>query len=144
MSQVLTRSRYSWLGTELNNNKKVGVNCRILSMYGYGKNKQKITEESIHLDNGFGRKSMLLILMLGILFGGAFYLYEVNDRATKGYEIREVENRVRELEKESKKMKIKEVELRSMYNLEKATEEFDLVSSNNAIYLEMPGPVAMK
>ena len=90
-----------------------------------------------------GSASYVFALIFAVISAGAFYLYQVNDLATKGYEIKEIENRINELQKESKKMKIKEVELRSMYNIEKATENLDLVNASNVSYLEMNSPVAM-
>jgi len=84
------------------------------------------------------------VLVVMIFISGAFYLYQVNDLATKGYEIRDIENQIQVLEKESKKMKIKEVELRSMYNIEKSTQELNLVSPQSVTYVEMDSSVAMK
>lgn len=74
----------------------------------------------------------------------AFYLFQVNDLATKGYEIRDLENRIQDLEKENKRLEIREVELTSMYSIEKSTESLGLVSSGEASYVEMGGTVAMK
>ena len=43
-----------------------------------------------------------------------------------------------------RKLKIKEIELKSMNNIEKATQEFNLVSPEDISYVEIDGPVAMK
>jgi hypothetical protein len=87
----------------------------------------------------------IIFIMIGcVIFAGAIYLYQVNNIAIKGYEIKEVENKIQDLEKESQKLKIREVESRSMYNIEKATEELNLVNSANVSYVEMKGPMAMK
>lgn len=86
----------------------------------------------------------VFVLIFAVFMGGAFYLYQVNDLATKGYEIRDAESRIQNLEKENKKMKIKEVELRSMYNIEKSTQELNLVSPVNVSYIKMDVSVAMK
>lgn len=75
---------------------------------------------------------------------GAFYLYQVNSIATKGYEIRDLESQIHDLQKESKKMEIREVELRSMDNIEKASQNLNLVNSDQVTYVEINGPVAMK
>ncbi|MDQ1283673.1 MAG: hypothetical protein QG620_21 [Patescibacteria group bacterium] len=83
-------------------------------------------------------------LLLSVVASGIFYLYQVNDLATKGYEIKESEIRIQNLERENKKMQIREVELRSMYNIENAAMDLDLVSSSKTDYLEADGPVAMK
>ena len=48
------------------------------------------------------------------------------------------------LKKENEQEKIKEVELRSMRNIEKSIENLNLVSSNEVSFLEINGPVAMK
>lgn len=86
----------------------------------------------------------IFFLCLAVSFFGALYLYEINALATKGHEIREAEKRIQELQEESKKLKIKEVELKSMYTIEKSMPELDLVSSSKVFYVEMDGPVAMK
>ena len=75
---------------------------------------------------------------------GAVYLYQVNNIATKSYEIRDLGNQIQQLDKESKKMEIREVELRSMYNIEKASQDLNLVNSNDVTYVEIGSPVAMK
>jgi len=75
---------------------------------------------------------------------GAAYLFQVNSIATKSFEVRELENKIHELSKENKKMEIREVELRSMYNIEKASKELNLVNSKDVTYIEINGPVAMK
>jgi hypothetical protein len=114
---------------------------KILSMSGKKEAKMKLKPKS--------RPGILLpvfsaVLAIMVFAGGAVYLYQVNDLATKGYEIRDIENRIQVLEKESKKMKIKEVELRSMYNIEKSTQELNLVSPQSVTYVEMNSSVAMK
>lgn len=85
-----------------------------------------------------------LILAMAIIFSGAFYLFQVNSIATQGFEIKKIENKIQDAEKENKKLKIKEIELKSMYNIEKATQEFNLVSPEDISYVEIDGPVAMK
>jgi len=88
--------------------------------------------------------SLIFAIAVGACVCGACYLYQVNDIATKGYEIRELEDKIQELNKESKKMEIHEVELRSMYNIEKASQDLNLVDSGDVTYVEINGPVAMK
>jgi len=91
-----------------------------------------------------GFMSAILILVAVVVVSGAFYLYQVNDLATKGYEMREVENGIRELKKINERNRIREVELKSMYNLEKTTQDLNMVNSDEISYLEINGPVAMK
>jgi len=103
------------------------------------KAKQK-TESSEKDDFGAG-----IFVMAGcIIFATAFYLFQVNNIAIQNYEVKDAQNRVENLEKESQKLKIQETESRSMYTIEKATESLNLVNSANVSYVEMKGPVAMK
>ena len=88
--------------------------------------------------------SLVFVVAMGVLTCGAFYLYQVNDIATKGYEIRKLESQIQDLSKESKKMEIREVELRSMQNIEKASQDLGLVNSDEVSYVEINGPVAMR
>ncbi|MBU2028879.1 hypothetical protein KJ761_03240 [Patescibacteria group bacterium] len=84
------------------------------------------------------------ILAVAVVFSGAFYLFQVNSIATQGFEIKKIENTIQDAERENKKLKIKEIELKSMQNIEKATQEFNLVSPEDISYVEIDGPVAMK
>lgn len=88
--------------------------------------------------------SLVFVVLGFIVFSGAFYLYQVNDMATKGMEIKKVENEIKSLEESNEKLKIKEVELRSMYNIEKEVKDLDLVNTAEISYVEVKGPVAMK
>lgn len=87
----------------------------------------------------------LLIFVLGaLLLGGLIYLFQVNDLATKGFEVKDVENRIDKLQEERKSLRLKETELKSMYNLEKEVKDLDLVNCSNVSYVEKDGPLAMK
>ncbi|HPN96570.1 MAG TPA: hypothetical protein PLK35_02275 [Candidatus Moranbacteria bacterium] len=117
------------------------IKGKVLSM----REKKSSTRESkVKGSAKLGLVSACFMLVASVIASGAFYLYQVNDLATQGYEMREIENQIQGLEKESKKMRIREVELRSMYNIEKATENLDLVNAVNVSYVEMESPVAMK
>jgi len=79
-----------------------------------------------------------------VILSCAYYLFQVNDLAVKGYDIRDLENRIAELEKENKQMQIREMELRSMYVIEKSAADFNLVSPANVSYLEVNNTVALR
>lgn len=140
MSSIISRNRFCFSPYRTNTGTSNNSRCKILSMREE-KSKSKPMEKS---GGSAGLTNLCFVLCAIIIFCGAFYLYQVNDLATKGYEMKDVENRIATLEKENKKMQIKEVELRSMYNLEKATADIDLVNSQNVTYLQMASPVAMK
>jgi cell division protein FtsL len=88
--------------------------------------------------------SVCFVFLIIIFLSGIVYLYQVNSLATQGFEIKKIENEIKTVEKENKQLQIKEIELRSMNNIEKATEGLNLVNSSNVTYIEVAGPVAMK
>jgi hypothetical protein len=93
---------------------------------------------------GIGATAFVFCLTAGLAISGILYLYQVNTIATKGFEVKEIEQQIKEAEKESNRLKIREVELKSMYNIEKATENMNLIKATSVSYVEMAGPVAMK
>ena len=95
---------------------------------------------SVHV----GLASAGFLVILFVICTCAFYLFQVNDLAVKGYDVRKLENRISELEKENKQMQIREMELMSMYVIEKSAESFNLVSPTNVTYLEINNTVALR
>lgn len=88
--------------------------------------------------------SLCFVFIAIIILSGIGYLYQVNFLATQGFEMKEIEKKIQDVEKENKQLQIREIELRSMSNIEKATEELNLVNSSNVTYIEVAGSVAMK
>lgn len=143
MSRVITAKSYSFRGAQgdfsaKRKSDKQSVS-RVLAMHNKKKT-EKIEEEP----KNFSKKGFFPIFVTLTIFVGAVYLYQVNDLATMGFKIRELEGKVKSLQKENKQMQIREVELRSMYNIEKTTQELNLVSPKEITYIEMDGPVAMR
>jgi len=147
MSKVLVinyRGSGDYLGCARMKTAKKGDNgfCSLLAGANHKKEMQKASGEK------GGAKISLLgagsFMLIFIACTAAFYLFQVNELANNGYEIRDLENRIQALEKDNKNMQIKEVELTSMYSIEKATENLGLVNSGAASYVAMSGTVAMK
>lgn len=114
-----------------------GKSFRLVKMQKKGA--KKISAQSIG-----DLKTGMFFLAACLLIAGSAYLYQVNSIITKGYDIREKEVRIQELEKESQQLKIKEVELKSMYSIEKSMDNLNLVTSSNIGYIEENKPMAMK
>jgi cell division protein FtsL len=91
-----------------------------------------------------GPLTLNFLLVVLICAAGVFYIFEVNDVATQGYKIRELEKRAQELRDNNEKLKIQEAELRSMYNIEEKTKNLNMVAPESISYMALPGNVAMK
>jgi len=91
-----------------------------------------------------GRVTLNFILVALICAAGVFYIFEVNNSATKGYEIRGLETKLNELRKENETLRIQAAELKSMYKIEEKTKDLNMVAPKDVSYLNLPGDVAMK
>lgn len=145
MSRVITLNSYNFRNARYQPRESAQGQAKSSKLLSMGK--KRISKIESGSSEGSSRITLLALVSLVfilILASGAFYIYEVNDLATKGYEIKDIENRIESLEKESKKMQIREVELRSMYNIEKSTQDLNLVPPASVTYVKMDSTVAMK
>ena len=55
-----------------------------------------------------------------------------------------MKNKRKNLKDSNEKLKIKEAELKSMYNIEEKTKDLNMVAPKDVSYLTLPGNVAMK
>ena len=105
-----------------------------------GERKQAINKNQVKI----GGVSISFLLVVLICLSGVFYIFEVNNLATKGYEIRELEKTVEKLKQDNERLKIQTAELKSMYNIEEKTKELNMVAPKDVSYINIPGPVALK
>ncbi len=85
-----------------------------------------------------------ILLAALICIAGVLYIFEVNSVATQGFDIRNLEKKVQEKGEENAKLKIREAELRSIYNIEQKTKDLNMVAPKDVSYMSLPGNVAMK
>ena len=91
-----------------------------------------------------GKITWSFLLVCLICSAGVFYIFEVNNAATQGYTIQSLEKQAQELRDKNEKLKIREAELRSMYNIEERTKGLNMIAPKDVSYLTLPGSVAMK
>lgn len=101
-------------------------------------------KKSISARPQMGRVTLSFLLVALVCAAGVFYIFEVNNMATKGYEIRNLENQLNKLQKENETLRIQEAELKSMYKIEEKTKDLNMVAPKDVSYLNLPGNVAMK
>ena len=106
----------------------------------FGKRKKAIKDQP----EKAGRITLTFVLVTLICAFGVFYIFEVNNVATQGYKIRALEKQAQDLKDKNEKLKIREAELRSMYNIEEKTRDLNMTVPKDVSYLSLPGNVAMK
>ncbi len=85
---------------------------------------------------------MNLTLICLVAIFGLGYLVQTNDLATKGYEIRDLENKISKLQEEKSDLNLEALNLQSMGNINQKVNDLGMVLVNEAEYL-MPTPVAV-
>lgn len=122
--------------------KKTTSSCKVLRIKKHTRRRTAEISKKGGIKISFMGISFIFTVI--IIFSGAFYLYQVNDLVNKGYTVTSLQTQIQNLQEANQKSKIKEVELQSMYNIEKNTQALGLVNSNNVSYLEINNSVAMK
>lgn len=83
-----------------------------------------------------------VVLVLLIVVFGLGYLIQINGMATKGYQIRDLEDRISELQQEKADLQLEALSLQSMGKVQEKVDNLGMVLANEAEYL-MPTPVAV-
>jgi cell division protein FtsL len=106
----------------------------------FGERKKTVRPNSIKV----GNVTLNFLVAALVCLLGVFYIFEVNNMATKGYEIKSLENQINDLKKDNEKLKIQSAELKSMYNIEEKTKDLNMVVPKDTSYLNIPGDMAMR
>lgn len=101
-------------------------------------------KKSLNARPKMGRVTLSFILVTLVCAAGVFYIFEVNNLATKGYEIRNLENQLNKSQKENETLRIQAAELKSLNKIEEKTKDLNMVAPKDVSYLNLPGDVAMK
>jgi len=81
-----------------------------------------------------------LVLMM---FGGIFYLVEVNATSTQGFQIRALQNQVEQLESIQKELEFRQADVSSLNALQEKSSELNLVAVERVESLDGNGSLAL-
>lgn len=86
--------------------------------------------------------SPVFVVLACTAFSGLFYIYSVNQTAVKGIAIRNAEKEISDQGKNNESLKIKEAELKSLYRIEDASKQLNMVNADSVKYVEESPTVA--
>jgi len=81
-------------------------------------------------------KILNLSILTGIVLLSLVYLFEINALGTKGYEIKKLEQQVREVEEEQKNLQMRASDLQSINRIQENAQKLNFVPSTNVVYLK--------
>lgn len=86
-----------------------------------------------------GPVTMTVILISLVCFLSLFFLTQIFQSSTKGYEITELEKKAKELKEQNKALEIKAAELRSFENIKNEADKLNMVRTNKIVYIKQSG-----
>lgn len=89
------------------------------------------------------QKALSATLFILIIALGVGYIALVNSRATKGFEIKKLEQTLSELQRQTRELEQKTAERQSIQNLERSVDLTNLVPTGEVTYLIVPGATAL-
>lgn len=78
-------------------------------------------------------------LMVFIVVFGFLYIWQVNSVSTKGYEISDLEQKIKELEQENRKLDVHIAEYSSMQSIQTRLANANLVPADTVEYITLVG-----
>ncbi len=81
-------------------------------------------------------KVLNLSILSAIVLFGLVYMFEINTLGTKGYEIRKLEQQVREIQNDQKNLQIEASSLQSIDLIQEQATKLNFVPSTNVTYLK--------
>lgn len=79
-----------------------------------------------------------LAILASIIFFGITYLFQINALSTKGYEIRQLETRLKQLELEHKNLEVQAGSLQSINRIQQESQKLNFVPATNITYIKEP------
>ncbi len=85
------------------------------------------------------RRALAMILFAIVGVSAGLYIYLVNVRVTKGFEIKSLEKRIAELAKEQKSLQRQAAELQSMQTIEQHIDLNQFIPAQSVSYIQESG-----
>jgi cell division protein FtsL len=111
-----------------------------MSKFFHLSKKSKVSNSKMKLRVNAKLSNVVLVLLIVVF--GLGYLIQINGMATKGYQIRDLEDRISELQQEKADLQLEALSLQSMGKVQEKVDNLGMVLANEAEYL-MPTPVAV-
>lgn len=86
-----------------------------------------------------GPVTLTVVVIFLVCLLSLFFLAQVFQSSTKGYEITDLEKRIKELKEENKSLEIRAAELKSFDNIKNEAEKLNMVQASKIVYIRQSG-----
>lgn len=88
-----------------------------------------------------GPVTLCFVTIILLCLISLFYLTQANQIATKGYEIKDLEDRLDNLKEENRGLELRAAELQSVRNVEEGVKKLNMVPLQKVVYISSEGTV---
>ncbi|TSC95853.1 MAG: Uncharacterized protein Athens101410_299 [Parcubacteria group bacterium Athens1014_10] len=81
------------------------------------------------------KHKMSAFLFITVFLLAITYLFQINDLAIKGFEIKSLEDKINDIEQKNKNLEMNVTELQSLSNIEKLKKELNMVKAGQVDYI---------
>lgn len=100
-------------------------------------------KKALNLRLKSGPYTMFFVLVLLTCLLSLFFLAQVFQSSTAGYEVSKYQKQIEEVKEKNKALEIKAVELRSFDKIKKEAEKLNMVKTDKIVYIKAKEHVAM-
>ena len=101
--------------------------------------KEKFYKKNYFLKHQLNSRGWVIVFICLISLTCLLYLWQVNSLATRGYEIKDLEEKVGELRDKNKSLELKITQLRSTERISQAVEKLEMIEVARVEYLKANG-----
>lgn len=113
-------------------------------MNAYLKRKTTLREKKQKVTHVMVSTTFRLSLVGFIVVFGALYIWQTNTVSTKGYAISELEQQIKQLEHENRRLDVRIAEYSSMKSIEQRLGQISLVPADSVEYVSIAGTAVAK
>lgn len=101
--------------------------------------KEKFQPKGFFQKYQLNSKSSIIFLLVLIFAAGLVYLFQINSMTTKGYNIKDLEDRAADLREQNKKLQLQITDLRSTERINQELQRLNMVEVARVEYLQANG-----
>ncbi|MDP2918300.1 MAG: cell division protein FtsL [bacterium] len=119
--------------------------ARFLNLASSGEIQRGKRKKTLRRKVKIGPVALCFVTILLLCLVSLFYLTQGNQVATKGYEIKDLENKLNNLKEENRKLELEAASLQSVRNVEEGAKKLNMVPIEKMSYVTTSGTaVALK
>ena len=112
---------------------------RYLTITNSSIEKEGVRKKTLPQKMKTGPVTLTIVTLILVCFLSLFYLAQLFDSSTKGYQMNELEKKTEELREVNRKLEVKAAELKSYKHIEEEAKKLNMLPSASVVYISRVG-----